>query len=202
MYLHGIRIIIMKLFQANAYAALLITAFLVVALLMEYFSNNRSFEEFMITLPIIMITSFWCKNASPLIKESDSQLNRNQIIKRDIFLIFYSFISSDLIYLLFQYNNIDRAWWPLSVYCMSFYGLIFGTFFSATSVIIRNHKIYSIIFSLIIFSTMLLSSFGPYKIYIFFIGEIDTYLFTISILGLSHLLICSKYAIKKLYDFK
>jgi len=192
----------MKLFQFNAYTSFIITVFIAVALLMEYFSKTRSFEELMITLPIIIITTCWCKNASHLIKKSDIQLSRNQIIKRDIFLIFYSFLSADLIYLLFQYNNIDRGWWPLSVYCMSFYGVIFGAFFSATSLFIGYHRIYSIIFSLIIFSTMLLSSFLPYKIYIFFIGEIDMYLFTISVLALSHLLICFSYTIKKPYDFK
>jgi hypothetical protein len=199
---YGAQIIIMKLFPFNAYASSIITVFLLVVLLMGYWSKSRSIEEFIITLPIIIITICWSKNASHLIKKRDIQLSRNQIIKRDIFLIFYSFISTDLIYLLFQYNNIDKGWWPLSVYCMSFYGLIFGAFFSATSLFIGCHRIYSIIFSLIIFSTMLLSSFLPYKIYVFFIGEMDMYIITVSVLALTHLLICSSYAIKKLYDFK
>lgn len=95
--------------KINAYALFISVLFVSISFLMEYFSKHKSFENFIITMPLIIITCFWCKNSSYLIKKSDSQLNRNQIFKRDMFLIFYSFICSDLIYLLFQYNNIDRA---------------------------------------------------------------------------------------------
>lgn len=198
----------MKFFQLiksriNVYMLFMITLFLLVNFIMEYFSRNVSFESLMLTLPILVAIIYWCKNSSYLIKKNDTQLNFGQIINRDMFLICYSFISFDLSYLLFQYNNIDRAWWSLSLYCVSIYGLVFAVFFAFTAQIIKNHRLYSIIFSWIIFFTMLMSSLRPHQMYIYFIGEVHACSFTIGLLALCHLLICASYFFfMKPSDFK
>lgn len=179
--------------EINLYILFVITAFLSVTFLMQPSSIRISLEGFWFTLPIIVLIVFWCKNSSFLIKKNDIELNNYEIFKRDLFLIFYSVISADFIYLIFQYNNIDRGWWPLSVYCLSFYGFIISVLFSFTTLIIKNHKMYTIVASWVIFFTMLFCSFCHKKVYVLFIGAFDSYIFIMMVLILLHMLICFAY---------
>lgn len=178
----------------NAFSWLIILTFFVASFLMEYFSNSRSLEGFIITLPLIIATVYWSENSAYLLKKTDFQLTRGEVFRRDLFLIFFSFIASGLLSLLFQYNNSDmRGWWPLFMYTTSVYGLIFTVIFSYSALIVNNHKMYLIIFSFIISIIILFSKFWPYYISVFFIGSINTYLVIMCSLISFHLLVCSAY---------
>lgn len=96
----------------------------------------------------------------------------------------FSFLLACLLSLILAYNNSDaKAWWTLIIYIYTLYGFIFSVAFSATALLIKNHKIYTMIFSLLIMLLVSLGQFFPHYIPLPLIGSIDTFfVVTISLL--------------------
>ena len=167
---------------------------------MEYGAGKISFEGLIMTLPIIILAILWCSHAVSFINIHDEDLTTSQKFHRDTFLIFYSFITSWLIYLIFQYGNIDRGWWVFGFYCICAYALIFSLYFALTSMIIKNHRLYSLIFSIILFFGLLASCLFPFKLS--GIWPLDCYLLMIIFMAIVHLLIYFNYKMKILCQIK
>lgn len=183
----------------NGLTWLIIVAFIAAIFTMVYFSPSILWEGIVISIPLIVIALFWSEKTGYLIKKEDDQLTKKEMFLQDLFLITYSFFLAVLFSLLFQYNNSDvKGWWPLIIYIMSFYGFVFALTFSLIALILNSHKIYSIIFSLIIFCAFLFSKFWPLYFHGLYIGNVSSF-FTIYFGLISiHLLICIFYKSYKL----
>lgn len=183
----------------NGFSLFIIIAYLSASCVMEYCSPHILWEGIYISLPLICIFIYWSGTINHLITRTDSQLTQGDVFRRDFFLITYSFLLATIFSLLFQYDNSDvKGWWPFIMYLFTLYGLVFATLFSLIALMITNHKVYSVIFSLLIFFIFLFSKYWPHDFNVFYIGEVNS--FAVIYFGLIcvHLILCSSY---KLYKF-
>ncbi len=180
--------------RLNRYSWSIIIAFICVTLAMQYHIAQISLQDVIQSLPLIAITVYGCEKYASLIAQSDSHLKKTELFKRDLFALSFSFLLGCLISLIFAYNNSDvRGWWSLSIYLMTVYGFIFAMIFSISARIIKNHKKYTLVSSLLIFILVSFGNFFPRYIPISFLGDIDIfYLMTYSFL-IAHLLFCIGY---------
>lgn len=162
--------------KLNQYSWLLLITFLVVVIAMSYQTAHISLDGFVQTLPLIILFVFWNEKSAPLIKQTESNLQKTQIFSRDTFILSFSFLLGFLIWLLFAYDNSDaKGWWVLIIYFISLYGFIFSLIFSGIALLIKNHKAYTLIFSLLIIGSVSLGSFFPRYTCIPLLGHIDTF---------------------------
>lgn len=186
-----------KLKNLNKYSWSILITFICATFAMLYRTANRSFEGFFQTLPLIIIAVYYCEKLAPLMSQPEHNLKKSELFTRDLFILSFSFLLSCLLSLIFSYNNSDvKGLWPLIIYFITLYGLFFSVFFSAVALLIKNHKTYTIVFSLLIIVLVSMGKFFPHYTFIPLLGNIDTfYAITCSLL-LFHCLFAINYKIK------
>lgn len=187
----------------NKYSWLLLITFIFAVFAMSYQTTNTSFDGFIQTLPLIIIFVFWSEKSAQLIKQTESNLKKAQLFNRDTFILSFSFLLGCLISLLFAYDNSDaKGWWVLIIYFISLYGLIFSLIFSGMALLIKNHKTYILIFSLLIIGLISGEKFFPYYTFIPLLGYIDTFYAITSILLIIHCLFAINCKIIRAFQWK
>lgn len=187
----------------NHYSWLIIAAYIGASLSMQTDTGDISLEGFSLGLPIIGALIYWSEHSAPLIKKNDFHLKKTDLFYRDIFLINYSLILGDILSLLFQYNNSDaRGWWTLFLYFSVLYNLLFAFIFSLIALMLKSHKLYTLMFSCSILIIFTFSKFWPYSISLAFIGNTNTFLVIMCFLLIAHLLFCVMYKLIRLIQFK
>lgn len=188
-----------KLKNLNGYSWSILIAFICALFAMHYHTANSSFSDIFQTLPLIIIAVYLCEKLAPLISQSEYDLKKSRLFTRDVFILSFSLLFACLLSLICSYDNSDaRGWWPLIICFITFYGLLFSLFFSAAALLIKNHKVYTIIFALIIIVLVLMGPFFPSYTFIPMLGDIETfYVITCSLLILHCLFTVGYKAINK-----
>lgn len=172
----------------NPYSVLLVVVFVCTSASMQYHISQFSVGGVFLVLPLIVLAILGSGKIMQL-KESHHEITLENDFYRDIFLISYSFLIASLISLLPEYDNSEaREWWGISVYYVSLIGIMFSWFFAYFNRVLRGHKIYTNIFSLVVFIAFSLPKFWPAYVPVIFIGEISFFWFMIFFLCVLHLL--------------
>lgn len=168
----------------NGYSWSILIAFTCALFTMHYHTANISFAGIFQTLPLIIIAVYTSEKLAPLISQPKCNLKKSRLFARDVFILSFSFLFACLLSLIFSYNNSDaRGWWPLIIYFITSYGVLFSLFFSLVALLIKNHKGYTIIFARIIIILVSMGQFLPYYTFIPMLGDIETfYVITFSLL--------------------
>ena len=182
------------MYRFNIYSWILFLIYLTVVTIMEYFSHTFSLENIYISIPLIAMFIFWSEKTTLVIQKRDISITNKEVFNRDLFFVSYSFISGNLISLLFQYNNSDTlGWWPLAIYIVSTFGVIYAFLFSLIAMTLKNHKKYTLIFSIVLISILIFISLmmhlNPLSIY----AKYETFYIIFFILITLHLAICLGY---------
>ncbi len=178
-----------KLKNLNGYSWSIIIAFICATFAMHYNTANISLAGILQTLPLIIIAVYYSEKLAYLITQPGHNLKKSKLFTRDLFILSFSFLFACLLSLIFSYNNSDaKGWWPLIIYFVTIYGLIFSIFFSAVAVLIKNHKVYTIVFSLVIMVLVSMGQFLPFYTYIPMVGNIETFYVTTCSLLIFHCL--------------
>lgn len=128
-----------KLNNLNGYSWSILIAFICALFAMHYHTANISFAGIFQTLPLIIIAVYYAEKLAPLISQSEHSLKKSRLFTRDVFILSFSFLFACLLSLIFSYNNSDaRGWWPLIIYFITFYGLLFSLFFSALALLMKR----------------------------------------------------------------
>ncbi|MEI6096163.1 MAG: hypothetical protein WCR08_12020 [Gammaproteobacteria bacterium] len=161
----------------------IISVFICSSFAMQYHTNDNYYEFFNI-LPLILAAVYWCEKSAHLINSPEYKLKKESLFNRDLLILSVSFLLGCLISLCLAYNNSDaKGWWFFIIYFMTLYGLIFSFLFSIVALLIKNHKIYTFIFSFIILGVISLGNFLPHDITLPLIGSTETlYVITCSLL--------------------
>jgi len=175
--------------KLSGYSWFLIIAFICTTLAMQYHTARISFEGFLQTLPLIAVVVYWCEKSVSLMALPEFKLKKIELFRRDLFILTFSFLLGCLISLILSYDNSDaKGWWPLIVCFFTLYGLVFSAIFSTIAQLIKNHKTYTMIFSLLVITLVSSGNFFPRYILVPYLGSIDTfYLMTCSLM-IIHLL--------------
>lgn len=167
---------------------------------MQYHTTSISFKDFFQALPLIIAFVFWCEKSAHFIQQPEVNLKKTEIFNRDLFILSFSFFLASLISLLFAYDNSDaRGWWILIICFLTFYGLCFSLIFSTIALLIKNHKIYTMIFSFLIIVLVSLGGFFPHDISLPLIGSIDTFFVITGSLLIIHCLFAIGYKVVRLF---
>lgn len=185
--------------RLNGFSWAIIIAFICSSFAMQYHTNS-SFYEFFDILPLILVAIYWCEKSAPLIHLPECKLKKEGLFNRDLLLLSFSFLLGCLISLCFAYNNSDaKGWWFFIIYFMTLYGLIFSFVFSIFALLIKNHKIYTLIFSFLIIGLISFGDFLPHYITVPLIGSTETvYVITFSLL-IAHCFFAIIYKIVKVF---
>jgi len=182
------------MYPLNIFSWVLIFIYLTVLTTMEYFSYQFSWESIYFSLPLITAFIFWSERTALLIQKVDGSLTRTEGFKRDLFLISFSFIAGDLLSLLFQYNNSDAlGWWPLAIYVVSAFGILFAVIFSLVAMMLNNHKVYAVIYSIVLILVHMFASFMMHLDPLSFFSQSGTFYIVFLFLICVHFLICLTY---------
>lgn len=181
--------------KLNRYSWSLIITFFLTALAMQYEVAHFSFEAFFQVLPLIAAFVYWCEKSTSLLVSPENKLRKAEIYRRDVLILSLGFMLGCLISLILSYQNSDaRGWWSLIIYLSTLYGLLYASIFSAAALLIKNHKDYTLVFSLLIISTTSLGTFFPPYVQIPYIGNIDSfYLISVTLLS-THILFAVIYS--------
>ncbi|KTC88212.1 MULTISPECIES: hypothetical protein [Legionella] len=187
-----------KIKKLNGYSWSILISFICATFAMHYHTANISFAGLLQTLPLIIIAVYYSEKLAPLISQPEHNLKKSKLFTRDLFILSFSFLSACLLSLIFSYNNSDtRGWWPLIIYFITLYGLLFSLFFSVIALLIKNHKTYTIIFALAIIVLVSMGQCFPSYTFIPMLGDIETfYVVTCSLLILHCLFIIGYKTIK------
>jgi len=190
-----------KLRNLNRYSWSLLLVFICAAFAMHYNTANSSFADFFQTLPLIIIAVYYCEKLTPLVNQPEHSLKKSKLFTRDLFILSFSFLFACLLSLIFSYNNSDaRGWWSLIIYFITIYGLLFSICFSVIALLIKNHKAYTVIFSLIIIVLVSMEPFLPHYIFIPLVGNIETFYVTTCSLLILHCLFTISYKIIRIFQ--
>lgn len=188
-----------KITNLNKYSWSIIVMFICATFAMINYTPNVSLGGFVQTLPLIIISVYYCEKLAPLINQSEYNLNKAKLFARDFFILSFSFLFACLLSLVFSYNNSDvKGWWPLIVYFITLYGLCFSVFFSAIALLIENHKTYTMVFSLLIIVLVSVGNFFPHYIFIPLLGNIETFYVITCLLLILHCIFAANYKIIRL----
>lgn len=180
----------------NRYSWSILISFVFATLSMLYKTAHISLEGLLQTLPLIIIAIYYCEKLAPLISQTELNLNKSELFTRDSFILTFSFLLACLLSLILAYNNSDaKTWWPLIIYLYTFYGFFFSVVFSATALLIKNHKIYTMVFSLLIIIFVSLGKFFPHYIPLPLMGSVDTFFVITGSLLIIHCLFVISYKI-------
>ncbi|WP_051555258.1 hypothetical protein [Legionella fairfieldensis] len=189
-----------QLRQLNEYSWSVILAFICATLAMQYHTASIHIKDFFQVLPLIIVFISWCEKSAYFIKQPESNLKKTEIFNRDTFILSFSFLLACLISLLFAYDNSDaKGWWVLIVYFITLYGLFFSLIFSLIALLIKNHKIYTMIFSSLIVALISLGNFFPHYISLPLIGNVDTFFVITGSLLIVHCLFAMGYKVVRLF---
>lgn len=178
-----------RLKNLNKYSWFILVTFIFAVFAMSYQTTNSSFDGFIQTLPLIIGFVFWSEKSALLIKQAESNLKKTERFNRDTFVLSFSFLLGCLISLLFAYDNSDvKGWWVLIIYFVTMYGLIFSLIFSGIALQIKNHKTYTLVFSLLIIVFVSMGKFFPRYMFVPLIGYFDTFYAITCILLIIHCL--------------
>ncbi len=173
----------------NIYSWSIVISFVCAILAMRSGTNGISYIDFLQTSPLIILAVICSEKLAPLVNQPDANLRNSQLFKRDLFVLSLSFLLGCLISLVFSYNNSDaKGWWPLIIFFTTIYGVLFSIFFSIIAILIKNHKQYTLLFALIIFTLVLMANFFPHYTFIPFLGNIETFYVIIGSLLIFHCL--------------
>lgn len=190
-----------KLKNLNKYSWSLLVAFVCAVFAMHYHTANISFADFFQTLPLIIIAVYCCEKLAPLIIQPERKLKKSKLFTRDLFILSFGFLFGSLLSLIFSYNNSDvRGWWSLIIYFITIYGVLFSICFSAIAILIKNHKAYTIIFSLIIMVLVSIGRLLPSYVFISPVGNIETFYVTTCSLLILHCLFTIGYKIIRTFE--
>ncbi len=189
-----------QLKRLNGYSWSIVVAFICATFAMEYHTANISFMDFFGTLPLIITFVFWCENSTDLIKQPESNLKKTEIFNRDLFILSFSFLLAGLISLVLAFDNSDaKGWWILIIYFITLYGLFFSLIFSVLALLIKNHKIYMMLFSFLIITLVSFGNFFPSYTSLPLIGSIDTFFVITGSLLILHCLFAIGYKVVRLF---
>ena len=182
------------MYRCNRYSWALFIIYLTVLTTMEYFSYKFSLESICFSLPVITAFIFWSERTTLIIQKHDGSITKISEFNRDLFLISFSFISGNLLSLLFQYNNSDTlGWWPLAIYFVSAFGILFAIAFSLIAMMLNNHKKYTLIYSLVLIFTLMFISLMMHLDPLSTVAKSETFYIIFLILIGIHLLLCVGY---------
>lgn len=192
-----------KLKNLNNYSWSLLVAFVCAVFAMQYNTANISFTDFFQTLPLIIIAVYYCEKLAPLVSQPERDLEKSKLFTRDLFILNFSFLFACLLSLIFSYNNSDvRGWWALIIYFITLYGLLFSICFSAIALLIKNHKKYTVIFSLIIIVVVSIEPFLPHYTFVPLVGNIETFYVASCSLLILHCVFTIGYKIIRMFQSK
>ena len=175
--------------RLNGYSWSILVAFICATFAMGYHTAGISFEGFFQALPLIILMVYWCEKSARYIKQPECNLKKVELFNRDLFILSFSFFLACLLSLVFAYNNSDaKGWWTLIIYFITLYGLFFAIIFSAIALLIKNHKIYTMIFSFLIILLVSFGSFLPHYISLPSLGSVDTFFVATCVLLIVHCL--------------
>lgn len=182
------------MYRFNIYSWLIFLIYLTVVTTMEYFSYKFSWERIYFSIPLLVAFIFWSERVAVITKKHDGSLTKTEGFIQDLFLISFSFISGNLLSLLFQYNNSDTlGWWPLGIYFISAFGILFAIIFSLIALMLNNHKKYTLIYSLVIILNLMFISFMMHLDRLSIFAKFETfYIIFLLLIGI-HLLLCLAY---------
>lgn len=192
-----------KLKHLNKYSWSILIAYSSVILAMYYRTATISFSGFFQTLPLIIVTVYYAQKLASLIRQPEHNLKKLELFIRDLFILNFSFLFACLLSLLFSYNNSDvKGWWPLIIYFVTLYGLLFSMLFSAVALLLKNHKTYILFFSLILIVLVSMGQFFPHYTFIPLLGNIETFYVASCSLLIFHCLFAISYKIIRLFQYK
>ncbi len=178
----------LRLKGLNGFSWAIISAFICASFAMQYHTNSSLYEFFNV-LPLILAAVYWCEKSAHLIDLPECELKTESLFNRDLLILSFSFLLGCLISLCFAYNNSDaKGWWFFIIYFMTLYGLIFSSVFSIFALVIKNHKIYTLIFSSLVIGLISLGSFLPHDVPLPFIGNTETFYAVTCLLLIAHCL--------------
>lgn len=183
-----------RMYRFNIYSWVIFIIYLTVVTTMEYFSYKFSLESIYSSLPLIMAFIFWSERTTLAIQKHDGSITKKEEFNRDLFLISFSFISGNLLSLLFQYNNSDTlGWWPLAIYFISAFGILFATIFSLIALMLNSHKGYTLICSLVLILNLMFISFMMHLDLLSIFAKSETFYIIFLLLMGIHLMLCLIY---------
>ena len=160
----------------NRYSWSILVTFICATFAMSYHTAHVPFIDVFQTLLLILIAIYYGEKLAPLVNQPDPTLKKSEVYARDMFLLNYSFLLGCLFSLIFSYNNSDvKGWWSLIICFSTLYGLFFSVIFSALALIIKNHKRYTLVFSLFIIALLSMEKFLPDYTYVPLLGPIDPF---------------------------
>jgi hypothetical protein len=182
----------------NIFSWTLLSVFLCASVAMEYHPSDGSMEGPLMILPMIIMFVLWSERVAYLIDRTDLELTKTLIFKRDLFLITFSFLFADLLYLTMEYNNADaRGWWPLAVAFIGLYGFVFSLVYALFALLFAHHRTYTRCFSGMIIVLFLLLKFLPHAVALGSFGVFETFfVVTFGLLGV-HVIICLSHMLKQ-----
>jgi hypothetical protein len=190
-----------KIKNLNRYSWSILIAFICAAFAMHYHTANVSFADVFQTLPLMIIAVYCCEKLAPLVNQPEKNLKKSKLFIRDLFILSFSFLLACLLSLIFSYNNSDvKGWWLLIIYFITIYGLLFSICFSAIALLIKNHKTYTIIFSLVIIALVSMGQLLPSYAFIPIMGAIETFYVTTCSLLILHCLFTIGYKIIRMFQ--
>lgn len=197
------RIKIYPYLNLNKYSWSILVAFICAACAMLSRTANVSLQDFVQTVPLIIIAVYYCETLAPLINRPDDSRKKAKAFTRDLFIISFSFLFAGLLCLLLPYNTSDvNGWWPLMIYFITLYGVFFSVFFSAIALLMENHKTYTLIFSFLIIVFVPAGQFFPHPPLISYFGHGDTFYRITGSLLILHGLFAVNYKLFRLFQCK
>ena len=94
-----------QLRRLNGYSWSVIVAFICATFAMQYHTVVVSFDDFFLTLLLIVMMVYWCEKSIHYIKQPECNLKKIELFYRDLCILTFSFFLACLISLVFAYNN-------------------------------------------------------------------------------------------------
>lgn len=185
-----------NIINLNGYSWSILIAFLGALVSMHFDMKSISVASILLTLPLIFFIIYYSERLVPLIKQPDHTADKRQSFIQDLFIISYSFLFACLISLVISYDNSAvKGWWPLMMYFITIYGLLFSFCFAIVAMLLKNHKHYTLSFALLIIGCIITEMFLPFYLFIPFLGYFDTFYVITSLLFILHCLFALSYKI-------
>lgn len=138
-----------NLFEINFFSWSVIIAYVFTFCFMHRFPwGSFSFESFYFSAPIIWLILCWSQKLAYLIYLKDTEINKKQAFKRDIFIFNFSLLISFFLEMSINFKYADtRTLWSILIYPFSLYSFIFSICYASILSFKKNHKTYSVISS-------------------------------------------------------
>lgn len=166
----------------NPYSWSIILVYVCAVFAMQYGVAIYSHEGILQTLPLIIFAVVCCEKFAPLLRRTESELNKSERFIQDLFIVNFAFLFSCLLSLVFSCHNSDaKAWWPVIIDFMMLYGLWYSLCYALLAQGLKNHKRHTLMIACLIAVMIALGQFLPQHIF----GVIETfYVVTVALLVL------------------